>query len=137
MRVTLLAITSAALVVAGGCGDGATEAQELPDDPVAVARAYYEGLTACDRGKAAVAFGLWKEPPIRDRGSWVDTTVENCKENVPRGPRRIVGEVMSRTSDEASVRVRVIWDDGGSVGDRFRLIRTEDGWRIAGHAPVG
>jgi hypothetical protein len=83
-----------------------------------------------------VAFELWEEPLVRDRGSWIDTTVQNCEETVPRGPRRIVGEVMERTPDEASVRVRVIWDDGGSVGNRLRLIRTEAGWRIAGYAAL-
>ena len=132
MRLTLLAVASAALLATGGCGDGATEAMELPESPVAVARAYYDGLTACDDRKAAVAFELWEKPPARDRGSWIDTTVQNCEENVPRGPRRIVGEVMRRTPDEASVRVTVTWDDEGSVGDRLRLIRTEDGWRITG-----
>jgi hypothetical protein len=136
MRLTLLAVASAALLATGGCGDGATEAMELRDGPLAIARAYYEGLTTCDERKAAVAFELWESPPARDRGSWIDTTLQNCKENVPSGPRRIAGEVMERTPDEASVRVTVTWDAGGSVGNRLRLARTEAGWRIAGYAPV-
>lgn len=81
-----------------------------------------------------MAYELWEEQLVRDRGSWIDMTVQNCEENVPRGPRRIIGEVIERTPDEASVRVHVIWDDGRRRGGPSAADPHRPGWRIAGYA---
>lgn len=130
--VALVAAVGAALAAAGCGGDGATDAERLRSDPVALARFYGEAAATCDLAHArlSVLYGAgWTayvpggpDPAAdRDLERRARAALEACRAEVEPGSR-IEARLRGRDGASAVVEVRTVAPSGAASSVRMRFV---------------
>jgi hypothetical protein len=136
-RLSFTAAAASDVVLAGialaGCGGSSPqELPTVPNDPIAVACAFTEGLVVCEAPYARRAFRLVSPPPRIDESQWLDLQIKGCRSDQPPGPVHVSVRLLSKDAHRATVLTRVRWDRGGGEGGKLELVLDPAGWRVKG-----